>query len=370
MKLIINLIRLIFPAKFRDFVRYRLKKFKLILKLFNKDLNILNCNKKSDFTKFRFDNEMLDLLYNYNRFFGSFTNISLLRNLRINLDNKVKKKNYKLSKISILFEKGKFDKLLTILNNSKNDNDNKILLLNIFFKKINKKFYKSYLHSKFYELVNNKSIAIVGPGNCLIKQGEEIESYDLIVRTNLTNEKNFNKELFGSRTDISYYNDAYWLDHNKHIIQTDKKIWKIFKTSKIYNQFLKKNNFKTNNHRLMNTTLDIFSNFSSSSHAIPNIIFDLKLYDPSKIKLFNANQYIDGLNYYDTYQNLRKNRKFELSLASKELRNHDPFFNYHIIKNFYKNNIIDLDNYSLQPIISGEKKYAKALDFFFKDFTF
>ena len=88
-------------------------------------------------------------------------------------------------------------KKLTVLFKSSDesaDNDNKILLLNIFFKKINKKFYKSYLHSKFYELVNNKSIAIVGPGNCLIKQGEEIESYDLIVRTNLTNEKNFNKE--------------------------------------------------------------------------------------------------------------------------------------------------------------------------------
>lgn len=374
MKIIIKLIKLIIPPYTRDKIRFSFKKLKILFKLLILDLKILQNNKDSDFSKYVTNSKTLDSLYLYNKYFGSFLNICLIRKLKINFDfNNIDRLNLK-SKISILFEKGKFDELSNLIKNKNNKNIDlkKFNLFNIFINRndLDNENTKDILDQNFYKLINNKSIAIVGPGNNLIKNGREIENFDLIVRTNFTSGKILDKELVGLRTDISYYNDAYWIDNKSSILKTNKKIFKIFKTRKIYEKFLNENSSKNDNHRLINSTLDIFSNYSSSSHAIPNIIFDIKLYNPSKIKVFNSNQYYSGLSYYKSYQDLRKNKIFGLDLASKEVRLHDPFFNYHIIKNFYENDIMELDKFSEEPLIAGEIEFAKRLDFYFKSFTF
>lgn len=374
MKIIIKFIKFIIPPSSRDKIRFGLKKFQILLKLLILDLKILHNNKKLNFSKYKNNSKALDTLYLYNKYFGSFLNICLIRKLKLNFDFDDKNNLDQVSKVSILFEKGRFYELSNLIKNMDNHSIiyKKFNLFNIFIKRhdLNNKSIRNKLDQNFLKLISNKSIAIVGPGDNLIKNGEEIEKFDLVVRTNFTSDKVLNEELVGLRTDISYYNDAYWIDNKTNILKTDNKIFKIFKTKKIYKKYLEENQSKNNNHRTLNTTLDIFSNYSSSSHAIPNIIFDIKLYNPSKIKVFNSNQYYSGLSYYKSYQDLRPNKHFSLNLASKEIRLHDPFFNYHIMKNFYENDIIELDKFSKEPLIAGEIEFAKKLDLYFKHFTF
>ena len=200
--------------------------------------------------------------------------------------------------------------------------------------------------------------------------GNEIDSFDIIIRTNHTNEKTLDESKHGSRTNIVYFNDGYWVDHKNQVLNLNKAIWKVFKTKKIYDQFLKIKDENDLNTRVIDLTLDNFSNLSASAHAIPNIVFDIKKFSPKRIKVFNADQYYHGLNYYNSYQDLRKNKIFNIELASKELRLHDPFFGYHLLHNFEKRQIIEMDNFSKVPLSVGEVEFSKKLDHNFKNLTF
>ena len=167
MKIIIKFIKIIIPPYTRDKIRFSFKKLKILFKLLILDLKILHNNKNSDFKIYsRFKN--IDSLCLYNKYFGSFLNICLIRKLKINLDfNNMDKLNHK-SKISLLFEKGKFDELSNLIKNINNESVNfkKFYLFNIFINRhdVNNENTKGMLDQNFYKLINSKSIAIVGQG--------------------------------------------------------------------------------------------------------------------------------------------------------------------------------------------------------------
>ena len=66
-------------------------------------------------------------------------------------------------------------------------------------------------------LISGKSVAVVGPAPSSELIGSEIDSYDIVVRTNYQGQNKLgDPKEFGVRTDISYYNGFDSLNIHKN----------------------------------------------------------------------------------------------------------------------------------------------------------
>jgi hypothetical protein len=273
--------------------------------------------------------------------------------------------------ISAKIELGKFKGLRDIIsiNTNKKKKVNQRVLLDFFENKENKNM--DIIDINFYNKIYNKTIAVVGPASPLSENGEQIDRYDYIVRVNtLIGGKvpiTLDKSKTGLRTDIIYYNDDMvnrWCD----IIMSPENVhWNVFKNKKNCEKFI---NLSKNKSCSNQTTLD-FLNGSTTAGAmmIPNILFDLLKYNPKKIKIFNVDFYLSGFNYMKGYKNYINKARNEKRFV-KELRKHDAFFNYKLIKLFLNNKRIAIDEMGMIPLKMNSHDYASRLHKHFSKHTY
>lgn len=231
---------------------------------------------------------------------------------------------------------------------------------NLFFQD-NKKydFSKfSVIDLKFLELINNKSIAIVGPADTTIHNGDEIDKFDIVVRMNKENEIENELEVFtGSRTDINYFGGEILRYRRDKIYEYIYKSNTKFLCVKNY-EVLK--NFNTNIVPARQW-LEFPWNFESSHMMVQNIILDILFFNPEKIKLFNVDFYLGKKKY------LSNNYKSNIYKKSPNIRPpvfdlHDPFVNYRLVKLLLKKKLIDVDESIKKILMLSDRHYIKKLE--------
>ena len=272
--------------------------------------------------------------------------------------NKTSNKNILKRYLSAAFEEAKYDELqdpLERLIAIKRDNDEiflvDLLLHKIIKRKNNKKIIKDeYLDRNYLEIIKGKSVAIVGPSQNDLTNGKEIDTFDVIVRFNYKGE-NKSPKKYGSRTDISYFNGANTRDLEKNIgkyLLQDLKalVFKVaFKGDKL--------NFKYVRRMLLPLEHCMLDN---SPYSLPNIIADLLLYQPQKIKVFSIDMQLSS----------KRDMSYGLMIASfwdtyYPRAGHDLYSQYKFIEYLYTNNFISVDSKLKEILDVGIVEYMKEL---------
>ena len=314
----------------------------------------------------------LSKFYKYQKLYGSFQKILKTRKIFLKLIEKQEPQKKNIDEIiSAKIELGKFNQLNEKYYKftSKEFADKYKLLIN-FFKSREEPFPRLF-NNKFLEFIKNKSIAIVGPADSKIDNGDEIDNYDIVVRINIliSGEESIkiDSKKMGSRTDIIYYNSDMVLRWKNNIFNSKNEVWIVFKDKKFYDDYL---NFSKTERASYQSTLSFIKDpTGASAMMIPNVIFDLLKYNPKKIKIFNTNFYFDGFNYIDGIKkkiNIKRNESYFV----KEFRKHDAFFNYNLIKNLFQNQKIEIDKVGEKALKVDTRTYSKELDKHFEKFTY
>jgi hypothetical protein len=226
-------------------------------------------------------------------------------------------------------------------------------------------FHENDLH--YREYIEGRSVAVVGPASPLDTVGPEIDTYDVVVRTNFRLDLNLPADLFGSRTDVSYYNHASWTTRRDGVLEAAKSLdWINLKGR--------------NDDSLLRTLSPSFAGgsrvffqadhlfFEGNPMAIPNIIFDLIRFSPSRIKLFCTSFYIAGNNYHPGYHTYSK-PSVSVKVTSDSLRLHDPFSGFMLTQRLFQTNFISADSLGEGALNTSRSHYASRLNEVFGGWT-
>jgi len=260
--------------------------------------------------------------------------------------------------LSAAFEEGKYSELQDSLEKliAINRDNEEILLLDlllhkIIIKKSNKKIIKDqYIDRNYLEIIKGQRVAIVGPSQNNLDNGKEIDSFDIIVRFNYKGE-NISAKNYGSRTDISYFNEANTRDLEKKHKGLDIGDLKaaVYKVPVIENYLSCKCN------RRMSLPIEHFM-IDSAPFAFPSVVADLLLYQPSELKVFNIDMHIT-CKRDSSYGAMRKSFWKEFYPKAEQ----DPYSNYLFIEYLYSNNFINVESKLKKILDLGIMDYMKEL---------
>ena len=323
-----------------------LKKYSTSIEEYN---SILNLN------KYRISSNLKKNIFLYKLVFseGFISNASLFRN---DLINKYSKESFRTFDQFIFNLKCQIENCdLENAYNLTNKKNLKLLfslkyhLSNPFIKNINLFLYKlinnkhkNFLDLRviknqnneeiFYKLLKNKRIAIVGPGNSKINNCNEIDKYDLIVRINTFHDyTQEEKKIYGSKTDIIYFNGDKFTELEKKGINKFQKD-KFICTRKNFSNLFKETNIRSTKK------LDI--NLIGSNGFLQDILMDLVHYDYKEVKIFNFDFYLSKNIYTKNYSNLNKDMTTNPFLVHSKL---DLFGNINFVRLLVKYNLINVD---------------------------
>lgn len=191
---------------------------------------------------------------------------------------------------------------------------------------------------KFYELINNKSIAVVGPLNLGESYGDEIESADLIIRLNQSYETQagIKPDKEGKRTDIVYYANLYAKKYQSTSfkeVPTDINIKCIvFRTPIEYNGPLYKRT------HLKSDSMEYNGSFTLGQA----LLFDILPFRPKSVKIYGADFYTSYNKYSASYSSYSKDIPFTQIFVAHVL--HDLFTQFVFAKLFFDKKMIAGDN--------------------------
>jgi hypothetical protein len=165
--------------------------------------------------------------------------------------------------------------------------------------------------SFFSNLVKNKRVAVVGAADSDSGNGEEIDSFDLVIRTNSFHQGRHGEleKKYGKKTSISYCNTALYLDHKERYLDTlraaEKEGIVICAMSEVHQDIRRKN-------------LSLFSReffrppgvYRGTVFMVTSAVMDIMKYHPSAIKVFASDFFTgprthrQGYLHYENYNHL------------------------------------------------------------------
>lgn len=277
----------------------------------------------------------------------------------------------KIIYFKIIFENCDIEKINKIDKNFFND---------IIFKNLFKSEYKSSLfiydiltknfdNSKndkidldYKKLIENKSIAIIGPSNNSNFNKEKLVEFDFVMQPNIFDER----DLFDYNKTIGYYSK---FSTNKINLYIDQNRFDFFNKLKFVcikgaSEKIKKNIF---NSRQFDLKLKLTS---GSEQLLQYIISDLIKFNPKKIKIFSTDFYLNEKTYTLNYSgNKIRNINFlERKVISKiSLSSHDLMSQIKFVKTFEKLGYIEVDDFTKNFIDKDSKELEKLIISSFKD---
>lgn len=314
--------------------------------------------------------ERLLSFYSYFRYFGNYCLAQELRKMLLEkyLLKQINSKYLSKDSVNAAIELGRYDiaqYFLRTKNNFYIDNTYLVgakaltyFLLN--FKDKAFKLWQSQFSDRDYDfmsLVQGKTVAIVGPAPPVSDVGVEIDTYDLVIRTNYTTGSNYPEALYGRRTDISYYNHFRMAKQLPKIIESVGAIKAVvLKNEHDYTVF---NNYAKKFSGVARDAFLAFDFFFQDSDpmAIQNILNDITRFSPSKIKLFCTNFYDSELIYSDNY----RVKPLPLAEVASSLRVHELFSCFSFAKNFFEAGIFEADPVTNNVLIKSKDEYAKSI---------
>lgn len=193
--------------------------------------------------------------------------------------------------------------------------------------------------ARFRELIAGRSIAVVGPVDNGVDEGEEIDSLDVVIRTNYFPGKPHSRRarVFGVRADISYFNGVV-----SQVLSSD--IEQAVATRALQMVVLRPLNFMPGRLMIQHPG-DLRYNPSESkvmlharSFAIQRILHDVLRYEPASVKIYKMDFFVSKDAYASDYK------------AKQLLSGRDPFFrgvghdyrgDFAFTKRLYKAGLID-----------------------------
>lgn len=171
----------------------------------------------------------------------------------------------------------------------------------------------------FASLIAGKSVAIVGPADVGLDNGQDIDSFDLVIRFNHRTELQLNPVQFGSRTDISYYGSTTLNLHQRYL-ESDNglqcMVVEEFDLARF--EWLRNVRLPIREH-LRAWSFDSPFLFGAPS-AIQRTLMDILRFQPRQVKVFNMNFYLN-IGYAGGYGRQDFNIFPALSI-------HDPLSNF------------------------------------------
>ena len=223
-----------------------------------------------------------------------------------------------------------------------------------------KNYEKNIKKNKFYEILDNKSVAIVGPAKTDQKNAQEIDAFDTVVRLNYTHVgKNLDKFYKGFKTDISYLSGEqaeYLIEKKNSQLPNDIKLACIKDNSMNRKKILEK--FNPNKPIDTITNYNMFTFYSSLSF-LPLVLLDILEAKVKRIKIFHSDMFLTinrSPGYYPKEFNL--GQKIDL----KSFLDHDPMSQHEILKKLYSHKKITGDNKFDQVMKLDTYEYLKKLE--------
>jgi len=204
--------------------------------------------------------------------------------------------------VGALYEKKRFSKIRGVIDKCTVCNDAYLkqekLLWNILSDighnpQIREQISISAADVEFSQYIRGKSVAIVGPVPSEMENGNEIDSFDIVVRFNYRETGIALDPVYkGTKADVSYYNrwtSEYIIDSNFGDFPTGLK-WLVNRrrehAEKIEEKL--KNIFHTVAFRSRVHQHFSYIWFNGHFNAIPNAVLDLLCFEPSIIKIFHS----------------------------------------------------------------------------------
>lgn len=202
---------------------------------------------------------------------------------------------------------------------------------------------------KFYEYFNGKSCAIVGSAFTNDTYGEEIDTFDVIVRINyrdtLTHK---DAQRFGSKVNVSYYNSGDTITFRDEIMSALPQLdWAVFKRREDVSEFQ-----SLTNTRILRRNLLMYK---GAPNGVQNALSEIHLCKPSRLKVFNTTFYCSNKNYINGY---RANH----SLKGKNWIVHDAVSNFAYVLNLWYAGIIEADPECTSILKLGVQGYISEMN--------
>lgn len=211
---------------------------------------------------------------------------------------------------------------------------------------------------QYADYLRGKSIAIVGPTSPEGEPGKEIDSFDIVVRTNFNNTRIPDARLFGSRTDVSYYNHSTMQQNPETISNAAGFLdWVNLKVPDAGIESSVSESNRALGIRPFFVPEAIFQ--FGYPNAIPCILHDLFAFQPGRIKLFGVNFFASANPYSAHYAQFTSDTA-SASIA-KGLRSHDPFSQFYFVNSMLRHQLISMDELGASVLDCSLADYAANL---------
>jgi hypothetical protein len=203
----------------------------------------------------------------------------------------------------------------------------------------------------FRQTIAGRTIAVVGPAPSLEDVREEIDSFDLVVRTNYHGNVN---PQFGSRTDISYYNQGRLSSRSNEIVAFASHLtWLVALSGR--DQFLRDLLPTHPGIRSTENQLSLF--LHAYPLGVPRILSDLVRFRPARIKVFCTNFFASDHLYTKEY----RSTSTEADTISHSLRIQDPFSSFGFVQQVYMAGLCEVDEGAREVLALTREEYAGRL---------
>jgi len=215
----------------------------------------------------------------------------------------------------------------------------------------------------FRELVTGRTVAIIGPASTGLDHGDEIDAFDVVVRTKFVSDRmEGQQQQAGSRTDLSYYalGSAQFLqDDIIDALDRGELRQAIFRTATF------SPTARSIHHPgdVRYVPSEYVASFRSGQFAIQRIIYDLLRYRPAAIKLFNINFFVDPNAYRPGY--LADYTKDFKSLGLTQVLGafgHDYLADFLFTQRLYRARLITGDSVVTSLLDLSGSEYLSLLD--------
>lgn len=211
----------------------------------------------------------------------------------------------------------------------------------------------------FYDYLRDKSVAIVGPAASEIYNGEEIDSFDVVVRFSYSGKPEASDVCkVGRKVHISYYANVnaarvnnlqckgFHADLNFVVFKSIKH--------KFQRELLEGGKgrmlFSLNPHLLV-----------GSANLLQLALFDLIHFPVKNIKVFNFNLFLAKILHDDGYMTQRDRSEHKYKLFEDVFAHHNMFCNYNFTRNLWNNGLIEVDDVSRNVLELGPEGYAREM---------
>ncbi len=223
----------------------------------------------------------------------------------------------------------------------------------------------SDLESKYSDYIFGKNIAIVGPAMVGLKNADDIDNHDRVLRFNYR-EKGLGLDPVhsGLKANISHFsnNQAHHLaDNLKDSFDVDLD-WVLVKRPRPYDKMMavfQSREFTIRKIRLHHDLL-----FFGRLHGVPNCAIDLLRFSPASVKIFNADLTLTKTYFknYDAEEYEIRGRLKKLDAYAHSNAMHDLIAQYNILKLLWDNGKISGDVRFTEVMEMGVEEYVNEID--------